>query len=174
MKPHFASCALIVASLAMSATPARAGACLNRAEMEGLITFSLPVVVDRLSTQCRPTLPATAPLIQSGRLIAAKYQVEADVAWPDARKAFDKMSGVPLSGLLGQEAMRALVRSAISDDIARDVKPEDCGIIDRVVDVLQPLPTRNMAVLLSSLVELGDRKKVTPRQFKLCPPEIAK
>ena len=84
------------------------------------------------------------------------------------------MSGVPLSGLLGQEAVRTLVRSAISDDIARDVKPEDCSIIDRVVDVLQPLPTRNMAILLSSLVELGDRKKAAPSQFKLCPPETAK
>lgn len=163
----------VALSLALLAVPsnAMAASCLTTEEVEGLMTFSLPVVIEGLRTQCAGTLPATAPLIQAGPLIAARYQVEADLAWPVAKTAFDKMSGIKLGGLLGQSATRSLIQSAVSDGITKDVKTDDCPLIDRIVDILQPLPPRNMAMLLSTLISIGDRKKAKPGPLPICPQE---
>ena len=145
-----------------------AKACLTSPEAEALVTYALPSAIRSMTTKCTPVLPATTALIQSGPIIAARYQVDADKAWPVARVAFDKISGLDFSTTVGEPAAKGLIEAAVGAGLADKVKPADCRRVDRIVDILQPLPTRNMAMLITTLVEIdtADRQKKPP--FKMC------
>lgn len=151
------------ASMAQSARP-----CLTVEEAGGLVTFALPSALSGLSRQCAKSLPATAELIQGVPVLAARYQPEADRAWPMARQAFDKLAGSSLSQTVGDEAARNLITGLLDAAVGQQVKAEDCGAIDRLVGALSPLPARNMANLVVVLMEVGGRGKAADRPFSLC------
>lgn len=146
------------------------GGCLAPTEAEGLITYSLPSIIRSLSSRCAATLPATAPLIQAGAITAARYQIDADKAWPAARSAFDTLSGVKMAGVIGDSATRKLLDGAISGGLAGKLKTQDCGAVDQMIDLLQPLPASNMARLTIILIQMrGKDGKAKDAPFKLCP-----
>lgn len=146
------------------------GACLTRPEAEALMAFALPSAMRALTKHCTANLPATSALVQSGPIIAARYQPDADKAWPAAKAGFDKLSGLKLSEQLGEEAAKGLIQAGFAAGLVEQVKPQDCGQIDRFVDILQPLPARNMAMLLVAFMELGGAKKPTGKSpFNICP-----
>ena len=96
----------LVATLPISAVAQTSSkACLSGEEAEGLVTYALPAAVRALSVHCTKTLPATAPLVLSGLVTAARYQVDADKAWPVASGAFDKISGIPVAKLMGEKRL---------------------------------------------------------------------
>lgn len=164
------SLAAILFALPATASAQIAGAsCLTRGEAEGLMTYALPGVVRSLSSKCAAALPATAPLILGGTVTAGRYQPEADKAWPIAKMAFDKLAGAKMSDLIGDAATQKLLSATITTGVIAKVKLTDCATIDRVLDLLQPLPTANMAVLATALIEFG--KKDGP--IKVCPAPLA-
>lgn len=145
-----------------------AKSCLTPPEAEALVTYALPSVIRAMTTRCTPVLPATTALIQSGPVIAARYQVDADKAWPAARVAFDKISGLDFATTVGEPAAKGLIEVLVGAGLSEKVKPTDCPKFDRIVDILQPLPTKNMAMLITTLmaVDTADRQKKPP--FKMC------
>lgn len=160
------------------ALPVEAGAeasaaCLTRDEADALMIYALPTIVDGLRKQCLAALPATAPLIEAGPVMAARYRPDADKAWPLARKALDKMLGTGIASMIREDASKTLLDAALSRKIAEYVKPADCPVVDRIGDTLQPLPAHNMAVLVSSLIELLARKNDRLRLFSICPDPAA-
>ncbi len=160
---------LICAALVLAPNQAIAQSCLNQQEAEALVTFALPTAVRAVTSKCTPVLPATTALVQSGPVIAARYQVDADKAWPMARLAFDKMAGLEVAKALGDSVARGLIDGAIGTGLVEKLKPSDCAKVDRIVDILQPLPTRNMALLITTLMELGQAEKQKKSPFKMCP-----
>jgi hypothetical protein len=166
---------LIIAALAAApgqAVGQSAKSCLTQPEAEALVTYALPSAIRGITAKCAPVLPATTALIQSGPIIAARYQFEADKAWPVARVAFGKVSGLDLAGAFGEPAARGLVDAALGAGLAEKVKPEDCPKVDRLVDILEPLPARNMAMLVTMLMEFGNAEKRNKSPLRMCP-EIA-
>jgi hypothetical protein len=129
--------------------------CLSGEEAEGLVTYALPAAVRAISLHCAKTLPATAPLVQSGVVTAARYQVDADKAWPVASAAFDKLSGLPVANLMGEKALKPLIEKTVSSGVTQNLQTKDCANADRLINILQPLPTRNMAMLIVTLLETG-------------------
>jgi hypothetical protein len=164
--------ALATLALPISASAQVAGGCLTPSEAEGLITYSLPSIIRSVSARCAATLPATAPLIQAGSVTAARYQIDADKAWPTARGAFDTLSGLKMASVIGDTATRKLLDTAIAGSLAAKLKPQDCGAIDQMIDLLQPLPAANMARLTIILMQIrGKDGKAKEVPFKLCPTE---
>lgn len=154
---------LFAAALALpTAATAQSAKCLTPPEAQGLITYALPSAIRAISGQCAKTLPATASLIQTGPLIAARYQPDADRAWPLARNAFDKMSGIKLTETLGEAGAKGLLETAFSTGLADNVKPKDCPVIDRILAALEPLPAKNMSMLLLAAIELGGKGDKKP------------
>lgn len=139
-------------ALAQSAAPA----CLSNDEAEALVTYALPATIRALSAQCAKSLPATAALVQSGVVTAARYQVDADRVWPQASSAFDKASGLPVASVMGEKALKPLIEKTISGEVTRDLRPKDCARTDRLINILQPLPAKNMAMLVLLMFESGD------------------
>lgn len=174
MKPSSMKLAAVLAVVSLPAaavaqTPAK---CLTGDEAEGLMTFALPGAVTALSKKCTPHLPATAALVQSAPVIAGKYQIEADKAAPVAKQAFDKISGMPLAVNMNDAVFKGLIDVAMGAGLTERLKPGDCGQVNRFVDILQPLPARNMAQLFVVLMEVGAAGRngagEAEAPFKLC------
>jgi hypothetical protein len=166
--------ALIIAGFPVSAVAQSATAnCLSADEGEALVTYALPATVRALSSYCAKTLPATAPLVQAGSVTAARYQVDADKAWPVASVAFDKMSGLPVAKMMGEKALKPLIEKAIAGNVVQNLQAKDCATADRFINILQPLPTRNMAMLITGLLETGGLAKRAKLPITLCAPPVA-
>ncbi len=147
--------------------------CLTSTEAEALVTYGLPSAIRAMTTKCLAVLPATTALIQSGPIIAARYQSDADRAWPVARLAFDKVSGLQLASMLGEPGAKGLVDAAFGAGLAERVKPADCGKVDRMINILEPLPAKNMAMLITALMEFGSVGKPARSPLNLCPAPLA-
>lgn len=146
-----------------------ARSCLTPPEAESLVTYGLPSAIRAMTTKCTPALPATTALVQSGPILAARYQIEADKAWPVARLAFNKVSGLDLTEALGEPAARGLIEAAFGAGLAEKVKLDDCPKLDRFFNILEPLPARNMAMLITTLMELGSMDKQKKSPLRICP-----
>lgn len=160
--------ALIAGMPATAIAQTSAKACLSGEEAEGLVTYALPSAVRAISLHCAKTLPATASLVQSGIVTAARYQVDADKAWPVASAAFDKVSGLPVASLMGEKALKPLIEKTISGEVTQNLLPKDCAKADRFINILQPLPTRNMAMLITTLLETGSPATRARLPITLC------
>jgi hypothetical protein len=170
LSPASITAALVAISLVTAAQAQAASNCLTTEEAGGLVTYALPATIKGLSSQCAKTLPATAAIVQGGPVLAARYQIEADRAWPMARTAFDKMSGSELTKVIGDDGARAMIDGILGTAITQKLKPEDCGTVDRLVNALQPLPARNMADLVIVLMEVGSKNEAKGGPFNLCKP----
>ena len=149
--------------------------CLTSSEAEALVTYGLPSAIRAMTVKCAAVLPATTALVQSGPIIAARYQGDADRAWPVARVAFDKASGFHLTSLLGETGAKGLVDSAFGAGLAEKVKSDDCSKVDRMINILEPLPAKNMAMLITALIEFRSAGKPSKLPLNLCSaPLIAK
>jgi hypothetical protein len=142
--------------------------CLSGEEAEGLVTYALPAAVRAISLHCAKTLPATASLVQSGVVTAARYQIDADKAWPVASGAFDKLSGLPVASVMGEKALKPLIEKTISGEVTQNLQAKDCVKADRFINILQPLPTRNMAMLITTLIETGSPATRARLPIALC------
>jgi hypothetical protein len=151
-------------AIAQSATKS----CLSGEEAEGLVTYALPAAVRAISVHCAKTLPATAPLVQSGVVTAARYQIDADKAWPVASAAFDKVSGLPIAKMMGEKALKPLIEKTISGGVVQNLQAKDCMTADRFINILQPLPTRNMAMLITAMLETGSPTTRARLPIALC------
>jgi hypothetical protein len=145
-----------------------AATCLTPEEAEGLVTYALPATVRALSSHCAKSLPATAPLVQAGSVTAARYQVDADKAWPVASSAFDKVSGLPVAKVMGEKALKPLIEKTIAGNVVQNLQAKDCVVADRFINILQPLPTRNMAMLITAVAETGGLAKRAKLPITLC------
>jgi hypothetical protein len=147
--------------------------CISGEEAEGLVTYALPAAVRAMSAYCAKTLPATAPLVQSGIVTAARYQVDADKAWPAASAAFDKLSGLPVAKIMGEKALKPFIEKTISSGVVQNLQPKDCAAADRFINILQPLPTRNMAMLITAFIETGSPSARAKLPIALCAAPLA-
>ncbi|RHW16516.1 hypothetical protein D1610_15620 [Sphingomonas gilva] len=161
-------------SLAVSAGAQAQNAkpCVTAAEGEGLALYVMPDVVRSASQTCRPHLPRTALLANPAPLIA-KFQAETDAAWPAARAAFGKIAGDDVAPFLDGNMAKPMISAMMGPMLTAEIKPKDCPAINRVVELLQPLPARNAAALFITIAQLaseGDKASKIP----LCPFEAGR
>ncbi len=156
-----------------SAAPAQFTAtnCVDRSQAEGLMTYALPAIISSIATQCTQSLPATSSLVQSGPIIAGRYQVEADKAWPVARVAIDRMFGFKIASITGETGTKKLIKMTLAKGIADQLKPADCPKIDRLLDILQPLPAQNMAAFFVAMMEFSETKNAKS-PIKICAAQV--
>lgn len=144
----------IVAMMSLIASPAIAQpqGCLSNAEAESLALVALPEIIRETGRVCSERLP-TASLIrrQDGPLII-KYQTAADRAWPGARAAIVKLSDPAVDLLLQSEYARPVLTSLIVPQIVGRIDLADCTTIDRLVTQLEPLPPKNTASIIVTVL----------------------
>lgn len=139
--------AVILAAAALLAPlPAQAqAACLTPAEAESLTLVAMPDVIRETGRVCATRLPANSLVRRTGGPFLAKYTAAADTAWPAARAAIVKLSDPMVDALLQSSYARPLLTSLLVPQLVGRIAPSDCGMLDRLIALLEPLPPRNSA-----------------------------
>ncbi|HWK36770.1 hypothetical protein [Sphingomonas sp.] len=158
------------AAAATAAQTAPVTLCVSPREAEAIVTLVAPDLVRLTATMCAPSLPATAYLRRPADQLAARYAMNGDGAWPVARAALRKLLPPDAAQMVENDFARPLVGSLLAPLIVKDLKPQDCGSIDRLLTLIDPLPARNTVGLVVTVAELAQRKQQTKGGFVICEP----
>jgi hypothetical protein len=167
--------ALAIAALA-SATAAQAqqNACIPPADMTDAIVYAMPLAYDAAQTACANRFAADGFMAREGDAWVAAYRDGQNKAWPGALRvlktfmaddAATKGKGDDMSAIitaLPEDALRPFVDAMVGQMIAKEIKPDSCGTIERAVELLSPLPGENIGGLVAFVLELDDKGKKSP------------
>ena len=141
-----------LAALALSANAQaqaqakRTSPCMTEAEAVALFNFALPEMLDTVAAKCAKARPPTSFIATRAPALVASYRTASPANWPLAKAAFFKSAGeddaeaTKILTAMPDDALRALVGTALTVIVGNDVKPADCPKIDTVVASLAPLP----------------------------------
>ncbi|MEP2102375.1 MAG: hypothetical protein ABJP02_12795 [Parasphingorhabdus sp.] len=165
-----AASAMIALTSATSLQAAETKQCIPAETAESLITYVLPGALGAVRTKCSASLPATAALLQVDSEQMRRYEADSQKAWPEASTAIGLLVGQDLPENMEMDAMRPFVDAMIPAMLAQEIKPKDCPTIDKVYDLLEPMPTSNLASLTVMLAQLGSNDSESSRKdpFNIC------
>ncbi|MGN6374971.1 MAG: hypothetical protein ACTHMG_05395 [Sphingomonas sp.] len=152
---------LAAAALALLADTAASAAapCVTPPEATSITLVAMPEIIRQVGQICATQLPPSALVRQTSGAFIAKYQAEADRAWPDARTALARVAGPDVAPLLQSDFTRPMLTSLLAPALVGTVDPGDCGKIEHIATDLQPLPARNTAQLIVATLQLVREKK---------------
>jgi len=154
----------MLVAAAMIASPAAAQrACLTAGEAESIALVALPEIVRETGRVCAASLPATSLVRRTSGPFLAKYQAQADRAWPAARRAITKLSDPGVELLLQSEYARPLLVTLLVPQLVGRIAPADCPTIDRLTKLLEPLPPRNTAGVVVATLQFLKAEKAKGR-----------
>lgn len=173
---HLTRLPLAFAAFALPAQAIAAEQCLTPVEAQSMMNAFMPDLLDGVIKQCAPSVPKAGFFAKSGEALVARYRAVGDKSWPAAKKVFLKMAGGDKSmttlSALPDDMIKALVSVGISTSIAGDIKPQDCGAVERIVEALSPLPPENTSTLVGVFIEMDANKKGKGKAksgFDICP-----
>lgn len=166
-----------LAAMALLASPAMAQPrCITGLEAESLTLVAMPDILRETGRVCAAQLPATSLLRRQSSALIGRYQAEADRAWPAARAAIVKLSDPAVDAMLDSDFARPLLTTLLVPQIVGRIATRDCGTIDHLVTLLEPLPPRNTAgIVVETLRYLKSQKArsgdIAAVALLLCPVE---
>jgi hypothetical protein len=156
---RFAVVATALALVAQSAVAEAAAPCATPTEATAITAVAMPEIIRQVGQICANRLPASALLRQPAGPFFAKYQAEADRAWPAARTALARIGGPQVAPLLQSEFTRPLLTSLLAPALIGTVDPGDCTEVEHIAEQVEPLPARNTAELIVSTLQLVREKQ---------------
>jgi hypothetical protein len=161
---------LLIAAAVVTLSPPKTGPhpCLTEAQVEDLTLFALPPLLDAMASKCAPFLPADAYLLNGGRNLSRQLVTESAGRWAGASAALSTIAEDKFPKELSETTARGLVHDLAASQMLGKAGPEECARINRLGDLLSPLPPRNLAGIFVSLAELmKDDKGKSPAL--ICP-----
>lgn len=151
--------------LAVPTAASAQGDCITPAEGRAVVTHLLPSLLDSVERRCAPVLGADAFLSRDAGQLARRLTPQSERNWPAARVALERQFGtrLPESGPLVE-----LGRMAITDGLAKDMDAQACEVADGLLRELAPLPPRNLANVVTILVEAG-LENDPDADLRICP-----
>jgi len=173
------ACSVVASTLALTATIAQAAesspvVCTNGAEVRDLMLSFAPAAFGAVRRQCAAGLPANSPL-QDNSVMMVRYKAAAQAAWPRGRAALRKLASHDKPDADTQKIIDALtpemVEALVVPQLVKTIGPSDCGDIDRLVTLLEPMPADNLGDLVVWMVRYSLKKKHTDMlgPIRLCP-----
>lgn len=168
--------ALALAALT-SATAAQAQqrACIAPADMTDAIIYAMPVAYDAAQTTCADRFATDGFMAREGDAWVATFREGQDKAWPGALRVIKTFmaddaaakgtGGDDISAMISampDDALRPFVEAMVGQMIAKEIKPESCGMIERAVELLSPLPGENIGGLVAFVLSLDNKGKQPP------------
>ncbi|MBY8827885.1 hypothetical protein [Hephaestia mangrovi] len=152
--------AALAALAGLSANAAQAQTpCVTTPEATSIALVAMPEVIRQVGQICAARVPAGSLLRQTDGTFIARYQAEAERAWPAARTALGRVAGPDIAPLLQSDFTRPMLVSLLAPALVDAVKPQDCSEIDRIVTLAQPLPPQNAAGLIVATLKLTRDKQ---------------
>ena len=158
MKPLIAALALAGALVAQPAAAQSTKLDLNEREAAALARFAMPRAFESVQRKCRATLPSDAYMIARGDTVRARLRSASEGSWTGARAAIIRLAARenpdmrPLLERMPPEALQPFADEMIAGMIVSEVTTDKCGQIDRVLELLDPLPADNLADLIAFVV----------------------
>lgn len=149
-----------------------AQACIEQADLADAVVYAMPILTQAMRSKCSDTLSPNGFMALQGDAFVAPYAERKDAAWPGALRMLSQFAGNEKEGAdmmqmfsaLPAETVRPLFDAIIEQKVAEEIKVDDCGKIERGVELLSPLPPENVSGLVTFLMDLA--KVANP---KLCP-----
>lgn len=135
--------------------------CVAQRDAEAIVTSVLPDVIENVGQICAGSLPPGALLRQSGGPFIAKYRAQADLAWPHVANNLKRIIPESSGGgfLAGSPYARPLLGTVLAPMLTRSIQPGDCPQIERIVELIEPLPPANAAPLFVEVLQFADSKR---------------
>ena len=159
---------LALAALTTSQTAlAQQQACVNAADMADAVVYAMPLAYDAARTACANRLTSNGFMATRGQAYIAPFRAGQDQAWPGAfrflKTFMNKDAGAgadadmaAMLSTMPQETLRPFVDALVGQMLAAEIKGDNCGQIERGLELLSPLPTENVGGLVAFLAELTD------------------
>lgn len=172
MSPRMIAPLAALAALASAqAAQAQQQACIAQADMADAITYAMPIAFDAVRTTCANRLAGSGFIATRGEAYAAQFRARQGKAWPGAFRVLrsfmagqksDERNGNPdITAMIAgmpEGTIRPFVDGLIGQLIAEEIRPADCGRIERGLEVISPMPAENVGPLIAFVVELSDVK----------------
>lgn len=149
--------------------------CLSEDEVNGLVGYALPSVIDGAMKACKPHLAANGYFAMRGGEFLNRYAARKNANWPVAKGAFLKLGGAKDPKMtetiksLPDTALQPFVEGMVSEMVGGEIKASQCTAIERGVRILAPLPPENTAELIAFVVVLADKpKNGKPSAMPIC------
>lgn len=153
------SAATLIAAAALAASQAASAAtplpCLTSSEVAAATAFALPGAISATADKCGPALGKGSYFARSGSQLAQRFASGADRAWPATRAAIIRVSSASADPMIQaiknmpDPAMREIVGGFVVAAVAEKVPVTRCGQIDRVLELIAPLPPENATELVA-------------------------
>lgn len=131
---------------------------LDEAEVNAVALYAIPHAFRALQTRCGAQLPGNAYIRTRGDDLGTRLDRASRGRFPAARAAMTRLvtSENPQMAVLIEQLpadnVEPLVRELIAGKVQSEVPLADCGKIDRVLALLDPLPPENLAALMGVVV----------------------
>lgn len=158
------SAALICSALAAASPASAQPDNLDPVAVAAASRYALPIAFDGYMRRCSASLQSTGYAKSNAPFLRTKFAEGSDEAWPAAKSALMTMSAGEagdMSGMLdmlGDDALRPFVDGLVEGLVVQEIKLEDCEVIERGLEILDPLPAENVAALIGFMVEMGQRE----------------
>lgn len=171
----FATALASTALAAASAAQAQDGrACITESEVASLMIYAVPSAVTGIKTACGPRLAPNGFLATHGDAFAARYGTLQDARWPEAKSGFLKFGrrgpakevadNLAMLASLPDTTIRPIVDAVISGKIAQSVAVNDCGKIERGMELLAGMDPAQTGALVAFAMGL-----TKPKNPSVCP-----
>lgn len=164
--------ALALAALATAQTAAaQQQTCVRSADLGDAVVYAMPIAYDAVRNACANRLTRDGFIATKGDAFVAGFRTRQSAAWPGAFRLLKTFMAGDTSGGAGsgqdmiamisslpEESLRPFVDGLIGQMIAGEIKGDDCGKIERGVELISPLPTDNVGGLFAFIAEMADLK----------------
>lgn len=153
--------AAMLAAPPAPAVPSRP--CLTEDDAQAVALVAMPEIIRETGVVCAMRLPPDSLVRRTDGPFLAKYDAEADRAWPSARAAITRMIDPIADVLLQSDYARPVLTSLLVPQLVGRIAPEDCGTLDRLVTQLAPLPPKNTARIVVTALAYFKAEKAKGR-----------
>lgn len=164
--------ALALLALATAHTAqAQKQTCIAAEDFGETVLYAMPIAFDAVSTTCARELAPDGFLARGGDGFIEKFRARQDSAWPGAFRVLKTFmarqstakgrSDTEMNAMISalpEDALRPFVDGLFGQMIAKEIKPDSCGKIERGIELLSPLPVDNVAGLMAFIAEVADLK----------------
>lgn len=164
--------ALALLALPGAATAQTARQCITTADAEVMFLAAAPAALKSAAGICQGSLPRTAFLLRPDPAFTARMAAASEAAWPRARAAALRFAGPDIAPLLESPSLQPLLATAVGGIITADLQPADCPKVDRLLTLLAPLPSRNIAGIAVTTVQIAQEdaaRRGGRQRLQFCP-----
>jgi hypothetical protein len=160
-----AGAALLGAQAAQAQT-----ACVEPADLDDTIRYAMPTLYEAAMASCGDQYSPTGFMKTQGPAFADGFRALQSEAWPgtlrviqlfaarggeagDAANPQEAEQMAALIAALPEDALRPFLDAMVLELVSGEIKPESCASIERGIELIAPLPPRNVSGLVAFIAE---------------------